>query len=99
MALMVHGVQRSIYPEMWLVDNPNDPEGAQIVTHADPMHGITERVTGGQLVTIHPTPEALASNIGNQLERAQRIESSTPAELCGQSTSNVRTGKRSNAIL
>lgn len=99
MALMVHGVQRSIYPEMWLVDNPNDPEGAQIVTHADPMRGITGRVTGGQLITIHPTPEVLASNIGNQLERAQRIESGTPAELGGESTSNVRTGKRGDAIL
>lgn len=99
MALMVHGVQRSIYPEMWLVDNPNDPEGAQIVTHADPMHGITGRVTGGQLIAIHPTPEVLASNIGNQLERAQRIESGTPAELGGESTSNVRTGKRGDAIL
>ncbi len=99
MALMVHGVQRSIYPEEWLVDNPNDPEGARIVTHADPMHGITGRITGGDLKIVHPLPEVLASNIGNQLERAQRIESGTPAELGGESTSNVRTGKRGDAIL
>lgn len=99
MALMMHGMQRAVYPEMWLVDNPNTPEGAQIVTHADPIKGITGRVTGGQLTTIHPLPEALGSNFVNDLERAIRIESGTPAELGGESTSNVRTGKRGDAIL
>ena len=98
-ALMVHGVQRSIYPEEWLVDNPQDPDGARIVTHADPMHGITGRVTGGTLQTIHPIPEVLASNVGDQLERAFRIQTGVPAELGGESTSNVRTGKRGDAIL
>ena len=98
-ALMVHGVQRSIYPEEWLIDNPNNPDGARIVTHADPMHGITGHITGGTLQTIHPIPEVLASNVGDQLERAFRIQTGVPAELGGESTSNVRTGKRGDAIL
>lgn len=99
MALMSIGMQRAVWPEEWLVDNPNSPDGAQIVTHADPLHGITGRITGGDLKLVHPLPEAFGSNLVDQLERAFRIEAGVPAELGGESTSNVRTGKRGDSIL
>jgi hypothetical protein len=35
----------------------------------------------------------------DRIERAQRIASGTPAEFGGESTTNVRTGKRGDAIL
>ena len=99
MALMVLGMQRAVWPELWMQDNPNSPEGAQIVRHADPLHGIMGHITGGSIQAIHPIPEAFAGNIVDQLERAIRIEAGVPAELGGESTSNVRTGKRGDAIL
>lgn len=99
MALMVLGMQRAVWPELWMQDNPNSPEGAQIVRHADPLHGIMGHITGGTINAIHPIPEAFAGNIVDQLERAIRIEAGVPAELGGESTSNVRTGKRGDAIL
>lgn len=98
MALMALGMQRAVWPEEWLIDAPNG-EGAQIVQHADPLHGITGHITGGDLKLVHPLPEAFGSNLVDQLERAFRIEAGVPAELGGESTSNVRTGKRGDAIL
>ena len=99
MSLMVLGMQRAVWPEMWLVDNPNSPDGAQILANADPLHGRVGHVTGGTIEQVHPLPEAMASNIVDQLERAIRIEAGVPAELGGESASNVRTGKRGDAIL
>lgn len=99
MSLMVLGMQRAVWPELWMQDNPNSPEGAQIVRHADPLHGIMGHIAGGTISAIHPIPEAFAGNIVDQLERAIRIEAGVPAELGGESTSNVRTGKRGDAIL
>lgn len=99
MSLMVIGMRRAVWPEEWLQDNPNSPEGARIVREADPLHGIMGQVSGGTIQAIHPIPEAFGSNIVDQLERAIRIEAGVPAELGGESTSNVRTGKRGDAIL
>jgi hypothetical protein len=98
MALETIGMQRSIYPEEWLIDDPNS-DGASIVTHADPLRGITGHVTGGKLEIVHPLPEAFSTNIMDRLERGIRIEGGVPAELGGESTSNIRTGKRGDQIL
>ena len=59
--------------------------------------------SGSTLVNLACTGEPNAGFATNgmmdRIERAQRIASGTPAEFGGESTSNVRTGKRGDAIL
>ena len=98
MALEAIGMQRAIWPEEWLIDDPTG-DGAKIITHADPLHGITGHVTGGKLETVKPEPSVFATSIMDRLERGIRIDAGIPAELGGESTSNIRTGKRGDQIL
>lgn len=98
MALEAIGMQRSIWPEQWLIDDPTG-EGARIVTQADPLAGITGHVTGGKLQPIMPQLNQGGMNLINVMERGIRIEGGIPAELGGESTSNVRTGRRGDQIL
>ncbi len=96
--LEVIGMQRTIFPEEWLVDNPNG-ETARIVTHADPMHGITGHVTGGDLKIVRPEPSQFGLQMGDRLEREARVDSGTPAQLGGEAASNIRTGRRGDQVL
>lgn len=98
MALEAIGTQRSIWPEEWLIDDPTG-DGAKIVTHADPLHGVTGHVTGGKLQTIVPQMNPNGMNLINVMERGIRVEGGIPPELGGESGSNIRTGKRGDQIL
>lgn len=98
MALQFIGEQRAIWPEEWLVDDPTS-DGARIVQHADPLRGITGRVAGGKLEVVRSEPSQMAMQLADRMERFLRIESGSPAELGGESTSNIRTGKRGDQIL
>lgn len=98
MALEAIGMQRAIWPEEWLIDDPNG-DGASIVTHADPLHGITGHVTGGKLETIVPQLNQGGERLMDRLERGMRIDAGMPPELGGESGSNIRTGRRGDQIL
>lgn len=98
MALEFIGTQRNIWPETWIQDNPNG-DGAKIITMADPQQGIVGHVADGTLQVIQPQPSQQGMNLINNLERNMRIEGGMPAELGGESTSNIRTGKRGDQIL
>lgn len=96
-ALEEIGMHRAVWPETWLVARPG--ERAQIVSQADPLSGEIGRIEGGDLTTIAPTPSPFGLNIVDRLERAQRIQAGIPAEFGGESTSNIRTGRRGDAVL
>lgn len=98
MALQAIGMQRAIWPEEWLVDDVNG-NGAQITVHADPLRGITGHVTGGKLEIIRPDLSQGSQNIIDHLERSLRLEGGIPAELGGESASNIRTARRGSDIL
>jgi hypothetical protein len=98
MALETIGMQRAIWPEEWLVDDPTG-DGARIVVHADPLHGVTGHVTGGKLEIVRPDVSQGAVALIDRMERGVRIEGGIPAELGGESTSNIRTGRRGDAVL
>lgn len=98
MALSQIGMQREIFPEEWLVDDPTG-DGATIVTHADPLHGIVGHVTGGKLQTVQPNLSQMSGTHMDRLERAFRIEAGIPAELQGESGTNIRTGRRGDSVL
>lgn len=98
MALEVIAVERGIFPDTYLVSRPG--ETARFV--AGPFDGRTGQVnvvSGGDIREMTANPGFATNGMMDRIERAQRIGSGTPAEFGGESTSNVRTGKRGDAIL
>jgi len=98
MALEVIAVERGIFPDTYLVSRPG--ETARFVAGPyDGRSGQVNVVQGGDIREMTANPGFATNGMMDRIERAQRIGSGTPAEFGGESTSNVRTGKRGDAIL
>ncbi len=98
MALEVIAVERGIFPDTYLVSRPG--ETARFVAGPyDGRSGQVNVVQGGDIREMAANPGFATNGMMDRIERAQRIASGTPAEFGGESTSNVRTGKRGDAIL
>lgn len=97
MALEVVAVERGIFPDTWLV--ANGTMNPQIIREADGIRGQTGIVKDGNITVVNPQPTYLATQMRSDLERSQRMTARIPAEFGGESTSNVRTGRRGDAIL
>jgi hypothetical protein len=97
-ALELDAIERDIYPDVYLVSRPN--EVAKFVYGpVDGRSGEVNIITGGDIQTTHEQPGWMTSPMVDRLERAQRLTSGIPAEFGGESTQNVRTGRRGDAIL
>ncbi|TSA57461.1 MAG: hypothetical protein D4R39_02335 [Methylophilaceae bacterium] len=98
MALEVIAVERGIFPDTYLISRPG--ETARFVAGPyDGRSGQVNVVQGGDIREMAANPGFATNGMMDRIERAQRIASGTPAEFGGESTSNVRTGKRGDAIL
>jgi len=96
-ALEMLGAQRSVWPETWLV--ANGVQEARIIQYADPLRGQVGKIEGGTLTVVRQDPSQLGLQAVDRLERAQRLQGGIPAEFGGESASNVRTGRRGDAIM
>ena len=97
MALELIAIERGVFPEQWLIANPG--EIAKIIAPADGLKGQVGMVQGGQLKDMQ-----IPSNLANlqavdRLERNQRVTAQIPAEFGGESSTNIRTGKRGDSIM
>jgi len=98
MALEVIAVERGIFPDTYLLSRPG--ETARFVAGPyDGRSGQVNVVQGGDIREMAANPGFATNGMMDRIERAQRIASGTPAEFGGESTTNVRTGKRGDAIL
>ena len=98
MALEVIAVERGIFPDTYLVSRPG--ETARFVAGPyDGRSGQVNVVQGGDIREMAANPGFATNGMMDRIELAQRIASGTPAEFGGESTTNVRTGKRGDAIL
>lgn len=97
MALEVIAVQKGIMPEAWLVARPG--QQATVVNVPNPLTGEIGEVKGGDLQFNQINPGFATLQNVDRLERAIRVTSGIPAEFGGESQSNVRTGRRGEAIL
>lgn len=97
MALEVIAVQKGIFANEWLVARQG--ENPAIIVQADGLRGVTGIVRGGTIEHITDNPGYKTDQTIAQLERAQRLEAGIPAEFGGESTTNVRTGRRGDSIL
>ena len=97
MALEVIAVQKGVFPDTWLVGRQG--ETPQIVNPADGLTGEVGVVRGGDLRDIQTQPGYMTHPEIDRLARAQRLTAGIPAEFGGEAPSNIRTGRRGDAVL
>lgn len=98
MALEVIAVERGIFPDTYLVSRPGET-GKFVSGPYDGRTGMVNIIAGGDLKEAGQASNVASGNLIDRLERSMRITSGIPAEFGGESTTNVRTGKRGDAIL
>ena len=97
MALTYLAIQEHVYPQEWLIGRPG--ELPEVLVEADPKNGRTGVVTGGVLQEQALNPSPIALQMLSMLDAAQRQTGGLPAELGGESPTNVRTGRRGADII
>lgn len=99
MALEVIAVEKGVFPDMFLVSRPN--ETAQLIGGLlkDGRTGEINILKGGEYTERGSQPGFQTNPTIDRLERNMRITAGVPAEFGGESQSNVRTGKRGDAIM
>ncbi len=97
MALEVLAVQKGIFPDTWLVARAG--EQPQIINTANGLTGEIGQVKGGDLKDSVLNPGFMTNPTIDRLERAQRLTAGIPAEFGGESGSNIRTGRRGDAVM
>lgn len=98
MALEVIAVEKGIFPDTYLVSRPGEV-GRFLDGPHDGRTGMVNVISGGDIRTEQPQPGYLTNPTIDRLERAQRVTSGIPAEFGGESSSNIRTGRRGDAVL
>lgn len=98
-ALEYIAIKQSIFPEQWLVSHPNSPGQAQIINAADGLTGVIGEIRNGQLQQTQTQPSIQAAQMQDRLERVGRLAGGLPAELGGESATNIRTARRGEAVL
>lgn len=98
MALEVMAVERGIFPDTYLVSRPG--EVADFVAGPyDGRSGGVNIVKGGDVKELSTQPGYMTPQTIDRLERAQRLTAGIPAEFGGESATNIRTGRRGDAVL
>ena len=97
LALEVIAVQKGVFPDTWLVGRAG--ETPQIVNPADGLTGEVGVIRGGDLRDMQMQPGYMTNPAIDRLERAQRLTAGIPAEFGGESPTNIRTGRRGDAVL
>ena len=97
MALQVIAAEKNVFPDQWVVSSDNAE--AHVVQEADGLTGQLGIVRGGNIVPVHTDPSQTSMIAMDRLEASMRQEGGIPAEYGGQSSSNIRTGRRGASIM
>ncbi len=98
MALYTIAQERAVFPEMWIQSPPGMPR-AEVLTNADPKEGVVGEIVGGNIQKMDMSPSPITTNLIDRLEYIERVTGAVPAEFSGQSSSNIRTGRRGDAVM
>jgi hypothetical protein len=96
-ALTEIAIERGIFPEEYLVARSG--ENPEIIQVADGKIGQLGVVKGGDIQQLQVNPGYKTDTALDRLERQERLEGAIPAEFGGESGSNIRTGRRGDAVL
>jgi hypothetical protein len=98
MALEVIAVEKGIFPDTYLVSRPGEMARFIDGPH-DGRTGLINVIQGGDIQSEQPQPGYLTNPTMDRLERSQRLTAGIPAEFGGESGTNIRTGRRGDAVL
>lgn len=98
MALEVIAVEKGIFPDTYLVSRPGETARFIDGPH-DGRTGLVNLVAGGDIREVQSQPGYMTNPVVDRLERNQRVTAGLPAEFGGESSSNIRTGRRGDAVL
>jgi hypothetical protein len=98
MALELIAVERGIFPDTYLISRPGET-ASFIAGPYDGRSGQVNVIKGGDIRDQALNPGFATTNILDRLERNVRVSSGTPAEYGGESPTNIRTGKRGDAVM
>lgn len=98
MALSMIATEKGIFSDTYLVSRPG--ERAQFISGPhDGRSGKVNIVAGGDVKELRSEPGFQTNPMMNILERNMRLTGGIPAEFGGESPTNVRTGRRGDAVL
>ena len=98
MALEVLAVEKGIFPDTYLESRQG--EVARFIDGPyDGRTGQVNIVAGGVIRDMATQPGYMTPQTIDRLERSQRVTAGIPAEFGGESGSNIRTGRRGDAVL
>ena len=98
MALETIAVEKGIFPDTYLVSRPGEV-GRFLDGPHDGRTGMVNIISGGDIQGGSEPPGYLTNPTIDRLERAQRVTAGIPQEFGGESSTNIRTGKRGDAVL
>lgn len=98
MALEVIAVEKGVFPDTYLISRQGEQAKFLSGPH-DGRSGLVNIVAGGDIKEVAANPGFQTNPTIDRLERAQRLTGGIPAEFGGESTSNIRTGRRGDAVL
>ena len=98
MALEVIAVEKGIFPDTYLVSRPGEI-GRFLDGPHDGRTGMVNIIAGGDVKEVQSQPGYLTNPTIDRLERNQRVTAGIPAEFGGESSTNIRTGRRGDAVL
>lgn len=98
MALDVIATEKDVFRDTYLESRPG--EQAKFLTGPhDGRTGLVNIITGGTIKEMGGAPGYNTGPMMDRLERAMRLTAGIPAEFGGESSSNIRTGRRGDAVL
>lgn len=98
MALETIAVEKGIFPDTYIVSRQGEV-GRIIDGPHDGRTGLINIIAGGDIRTEQPQPGYLTNPTIDRIERNQRVTAGIPAEFGGESSTNIRTGRRGDAVL
>jgi hypothetical protein len=98
MALETIAVEKGIFPDTYLVSRPGEI-GRFLDGPHDGRTGMVNIIAGGDIREVQSQPGYLTNPTIDRLERNARVTAGIPAEFGGESSTNIRTGRRGDAVL
>lgn len=97
-ALEVIAIEKGIFPDLYLVSRPNE-QAKYITGPHDGRTGKVNIIAGGDVKEINSSAGFQGFQLADRLERGTRLAGGIPPELGGESSSNIRTGRRGDSVL
>lgn len=96
-ALETIAVTRDVFPNVWVIGQ--DGQNPQIIQEPDGLRDIRGEIRNGTIMVEQSHPGYTTPTSIDRLERNARVTGRIPSEYGGEAGTNIRTGRRGDAII